>query len=137
MKIVLDVNVLLSALIKDSTTRNIIVKSDLDFYFPEPSLNKIRKYQNYIIEKSGLSETEYFLVLQKLFNFIKLVSKEQIIENWKEAKRIMEHIDSEDVVFIATALGLENSIIWSNDEHFQNQKEIKIWKTKDLVDLVF
>lgn len=60
MRLVLDVNVLISALIRDSTTRNIIINSEFDFYFPEPSLNKIRKYQAYIIGKSGLSEIELF-----------------------------------------------------------------------------
>ena len=37
MKVILDVNVILSALIRDSTTRKIILNSEFDFYFPEPS----------------------------------------------------------------------------------------------------
>lgn len=44
MIIVVDVNVLLSALIKDSTTRELIIKSGQEFCFPEPALQKIRIY---------------------------------------------------------------------------------------------
>ena len=90
MRIVLDVNVLLSALIRDSTTRNIIINSEFDFCFPEPSLHKIRKYQEYIIKKSGLSEIEYFIVWENLLKFIKIIPAEDIIGHWYEAKEIME-----------------------------------------------
>jgi len=44
MIVIVDVNVILSALIKDSTTREIILKTEQDFCFPEPSLHTIRKY---------------------------------------------------------------------------------------------
>ena len=53
MMIVIDVNVILSALIKDSTTRAILIKSGQEFCFPEISLQKIRKYQDLILKKSG------------------------------------------------------------------------------------
>ena len=71
MKIILDVNVILSALIRDSTTRKIILNSEFDFYFPEPSLHKIRKYKDYILEKSGLTEEEYNKIMATLFKYIK------------------------------------------------------------------
>ena len=111
MKIVMDVNVFLSALIKDSTTRKIIINSSLEFYFPEHSMHKIRKYQNYVLEKSGLGESEYLEILSKLLMYIKLVPAEELAKSWNDAKKIMEHIDSEDVIFIASALSIQNSVI--------------------------
>jgi len=133
MKIILDVNVILSALIRDSTTRKIILNSQFDFYFPEPSLHKIRKYKDYILEKSGLSEEEYNKIMEILFKYLKLVPTEEIVKNWDEAKKIMEHIDPEDVVFIATALGIHDSVIWSDDRHFEKQDKIKTLKTEDVI----
>ena len=133
MKVILDVNVILSALIRDSTTRKIILNSEFDLYFPEPSLHKIRKYKSYILEKSGLSEEEYDKILAILFKYIKLVPTEEIEKNWHEAKKIMEHIDSEDVIFIATALSLPDSVIWSDDRHFEKQDRVKIFKSKDII----
>src|SRR3989338_1005062 len=133
MKIILDVNVILSALIRDSTTRKIILNSQFDFYFPEPSLHKIRKYKSYILEKSGLSEEGYHKIIATLFKYIKLVTTEEINKNWDEAKKIMEHIDKEDVVFIATALSIEDSVIWSDDRHFEKQDKVKVLKTEDMI----
>ena len=131
MKVITDVNVILSALIRDSTTRKIILNSEFDFHFPEPSLHKIRKYKDYILEKSGLTEEEYNKLMATLFKYIKLVPSEEIEKNWDEAKKIMEHIDPEDVVFIATALSITDSAIWSDDRHFEKQDKVKVLKTKN------
>ena len=133
MKIVVDVNIILSALIRDSITRKIILNSLFEFYFPEPSLHKIRKYKNYILEKSGLADDGYGKLMETLFKYIRLVPTEEIEKNWDEAKKIMEHIDEEDVVFIATALSLKDSIIWSDDRHFERQDKVKVLKTADMV----
>ena len=136
MIIVIDVNPLMSALIKDSAVRRVIANSDLEFCFPEPALQKIRKYKDYILEKSGLSELEYLVILYTLLRFIRIIPLEEIINNWNEAKKIMERIDPEDVVFIATALSQEDVFIWSDDKHFEKQDKVKIWKTKDLLDYI-
>ncbi len=137
MKIVIDVNRILSALIRDSSTRKIILNSEFDFYFPEPSLHKIRKYKSYIFKKSGLTEEEYDKIIVTLFKYIKLVPTEEIEKNWNEAKKIMEHIDPEDVVFIATALSISDLVIWSDDRHFEKQDKIKVLNTKEVVKLFF
>ena len=133
MKIILDVNVILSALIRDSTTRKIILNSEFDLYFPEPSIHKIRKYKDYILEKSGLTKEESDKIMATLFKYIKLVPTEEIEKNWNEAKEIMEHIDKEDVVLIATALSISDSVIWSDDRHFEKQDKVKVLKTKQMV----
>ena len=137
MIIVVDVNILISALIKDSAIREIIVKSEQDFCFPEPSMQKIRKYKPLIIEKSGMSEESINKVLEILFQFVRIIPVEELKSYWLEAKRIMEHIDPEDVTFIATALSQEEAIIWSDDKHFERQNELLILKTKNMVDLFY
>ncbi len=56
MKIVIDTNKLMSALIKDSLTRTIITTSGWSFYYPNISFQEIEKYKNVILEKSEMSE---------------------------------------------------------------------------------
>ncbi len=136
MKIIVDVNVLLSALIRDSTTRKIILQSDFDFYFPEPSMHKIRKYEAYILQKSGLSEKEYNILVARLFRYITLVPVEKVKSSWSDAVQVMGRIDEEDVVFIAVAMLVDDSIIWSDDKDFDRQKRIKVLKTADMVKFV-
>lgn len=135
MKIVVDVNIVLSALIRDSSTRKLILETRQELYFPEPSLHKLRKYQDYVIGKAGLNEKEYIRLLAILFRHIKVLPTEEIKENWDNAKEIMEHIDQEDVVFIAAALSLDNSVIWSEDKDFERQTTVQILKTGDIINL--
>ena len=137
MEIVLDVNSFISALIKDSLSRKIIKNSGLNFYFPERAFKKIIKYKDYILEKSGLSEEEFVIVVSVLFNYLQIVSDEDLEKYMTKAKKVFEKIDEEDVLFVACALYLkgkdENAAIWSDDRHFDKQSIVPILKTKDLL----
>lgn len=135
MIIVIDSNVLISALIRDSLTRRIIIGSGMNFVFPEISLNEIRKHEKLIREKSGLTENELDRLLVRILDYIVLVPIEVIKEHLSEAKSIMLDIDPKDVVFIAAALSFEDSIIWSDDKDFDEQDRIKVVKTKHFAKL--
>ncbi|HIG93742.1 MAG: Nucleotide-binding protein, PIN protein [archaeon GW2011_AR9] len=135
MIIIIDVNVFLSALIKDSTTREIILTYEQEFCFPEKSLQKIRKYKKLIQQKSGLSDLEFLKLFHTLLKFIRIIPDEELLAYWDEAKLIMEHIDPEDVTFIAAALSQEGAIIWSDDRHFEKQDKVITLKTKYLIHL--
>ena len=135
MNIIIDVNIILSALLKDSTSRKIILQASAKFYFPEDSLQKIRKYQEYILEKSQLGQEDFHFLLAGLFQPIHILTHEQIMENWEEAKNIMEKIDEEDVIFIAAAIYIKDSFIWSEDKHFEKQNSVKVLKTKEILSL--
>lgn len=41
-------------------------------------------------------------------------------------------MDKEDIPFVACAL-VFNCPIWSDDQHFQKQKKIKIYTTKEII----
>ena len=133
MIIITDVNIILSALIKNSSIRKIITTFEQDFCFPEISLHKIRKYKELILEKSGLSEEEFQVLFNKLFTFIRIIPNEELKQYWDEARTIMEHIDPEDVTCIAAALSQGDALIWSEDKHFDHQEEIIVLKTKDII----
>ena len=133
MKVILDTNILISALIKDSITRKIIFESGLNFYYPEVSLNELHKHTNLILKKSNMGKEDLDLLLNRLFNYIRLIPKHRIVNCLNEANTLLRHIDSDDVVFIAAAL-ISNAAIWSDDKHFQKQKRIKIFTTKDMIE---
>ena len=132
---VIDSNILISALIRDSVTRKIIIESGWIFYYPEISFHEIRKHKNLIIEKSKMNEDEYSQILECLLKHIVLVPEEQFLHNLEEAKEILGKIDANDVVFLASAMGINNSKIWSNDFHFQMQNKIKASKTEEIIKL--
>ena len=85
------------------------------------------------MEKSGLTDAEYGEVVATLFKYVRLIPVEEIRKNWDKAKEIMERIDEEDVVFIAVALSIADSAIWSNDKDFEKQDKIKVLKTVNVL----
>ena len=94
MKFVIDTNILLSALIKDSATRMIILDSNWVFYYPEISLQEVRRYKETVVKKSGLTEQEYQAILNRLLRNMSLVSKErikpedQLLQTFEEFKKL-------------------------------------------------
>ncbi len=86
---------------------------------------------------------DYFLIMYRLFDLILKKIKEKLVmlddnlikTRWDEAKGIMDKIDPDDTPFIGAALAA-NADIWSDDQHYQKQGRIKVWKTADLVSLL-
>ena len=136
MIVVIDTNVLISALIRDSATRRIIINSGMEFYYPEASLHELRKYKSLILDKSGLSEIEYEKIMNNLFGYITLIPTEKLNEHSEEARKIIGKIDPDDVVFIAAAICYEDPVIWSDDRHFDKQGRVKVLKTSDMIKIL-
>ena len=70
MYVVLDTNVLFSALIKDSITRKLILDYDEVFLFPDYIFDELEKHKDEIVQKSMMSTTQFDdllgLVLKKV-----------------------------------------------------------------------
>ena len=136
MKFVIDTNIFLSALIKDGLTREIIINSPFKLFIPEQELIEIKRYEELIINKSGINKGDLRDLIRKLLRYITIIRNDQIIKYKCKAEEIIGNIDEDDVPFIAAALSL-NSSIWSEDKHFQRQKEIKTLTTKEILRLYY
>ncbi|MBS3083388.1 hypothetical protein J4423_01140 [Candidatus Pacearchaeota archaeon] len=135
MRLVIDTNILISALIRDSITRQIILKSGWRFLYPKISLNEIEKYKTYIMGKAGLSNQEFDELFNIIISYVSLLEESNYQNKLDEAEIIMKHIDEKDVVFIASALASANDGIWTDDGDFDKQNHVKIWKTGQVVNL--
>jgi predicted nucleic acid-binding protein len=133
MKVVLDTNILISALIRKSTTRRLIVELDDELFYPSSGLKEIHRHKELIQRKSGLSEKEFNSILDILFGYIELVPTKVLQSSIEEAKKVMLPIDEKDVVFLATALALENAMIWSDNKHFKHQNKAKVKTTQEML----
>ncbi len=136
MKLIIDTNILISSLLKDSTTREILLNESLNFYLPEIVLSEVNKYLPYIIQKSELSEEEIKKLLNTLLENLILVPIDEYEKKMDEGMKIIGNIDEKDIQFIALALSIENDGIWSNDKHFEKQKKIKVFKAVDILKLL-
>ncbi len=134
MNIVIDTNIFISALIKEGFIRKILVNSKHNFLFPEYEFIEIKNNKDEIIRKSGLSEIELINLMGQLLKYVKIVRNSRIIQYRTKAREIMSNIDEDDAIFVAVALAF-NCPIWSEDKHFQKQKEIKIFTTKEIIEI--
>jgi len=131
MRFVIDTNILIFALIKDSFTRHVLLYSGFDFYYPEVSFREIEKHKNLVLKKSGLGEEKFDCLISVLFKKIKIVPTKFFENELKKASGVMKKIDIDDAVFVALALALE-VYIWSDDYHFDLQKTVKNFKTREI-----
>jgi len=132
MKLVLDSNIIFSALIKKSTTRNIILSDVFELHAPEYIFSEITKHKELMLRKSKTNEEELDALLLLLQKHIRLVPKEKYNEKMALAEDILKDIDITDSPFLALALAL-NCSIWSNDWHFKQQNKAEVYTTKELI----
>jgi predicted nucleic acid-binding protein len=66
MRLVLDTNILIAALIKDSITRRILLLPDLEFLLPAFALDELAKHRGKIVRFARLKGDELDLLLTLL-----------------------------------------------------------------------
>mgnify|MGYP001611966658 CR=1 FL=1 len=102
---------------------------------PEYFFQEVRKHEEEILLKSGLTKDDYYKLLYNLLQYILIVPNEIIIPFKKLALEIIKDIDIDDTLFIACALAFPDSIIWSEDKKLKKQNKIKVLNTKDIIAL--
>ncbi len=133
MKIVIDTNIIIAAMIKDSMTRKIILSQKFIFITPDYTLEEIQKYKEHILEKAGMSDQDFEIILSIIFERVKIVNKEEYQNQIEVSKSILT--DIKDAPFIALAISSKVDAIRTEDKHFLNQKKVNVFKTEDMIKL--
>ena len=136
MKLIVDTNIILKALIKDSKVRAILLNPNHQFYLPEYAIEEIEEHMPLLVEKTGLSEEEIKLALNILLTNIQVLPSEEVLEKWSEAKEIMGTIDEDDTPFLAASLTIACDGIWSDDKDLKRQRRVKVWNTREIIRLI-
>jgi len=133
VKLVVDANILISALISDATTRTLLVTLDNQLLAPAQLREEVEGHADLIQDKSGLSAEEVTRSIDRLFDYIEVVPRSDIEPCLDRANRTLGDTDEDDVVFLATALA-EDAAIWSDDTDFQEQDLVPVYTTSGIVD---
>ncbi len=107
MKLVLDSNIIFSALIKKSTTRNIILSDVFELHAPEYIFSEITKHKEHLLKKSKMNEGDFDALLLLLQKHIQLMPKEKYNENMALAEDILKDIDIYRFAFFGSGIGFE------------------------------
>ena len=133
MKVVIDSNRAIAALIKDSTTREILFNSIFEFVAPSHITIEINTYKNAIIQKIGIAENEFDILLSLIFQHIIIIPQK---EYDKLITKLTDEIkDPKDVPYIAACIAAKAEGIWTHDPHFMNQKKVKVFTNIDMIKL--
>ncbi len=114
MKIVLDSNILFSALISGKELYIDIFKA-LQIYVPDFIFREISKYEDRIIKKTKV-EKQFVFFVRELFSEITVIPKLGILqENYKKALSLCADIDPKDTAYLALSIELDIPL-WTNDK---------------------
>ena len=133
MRLILDSNIIFSALIRNGISQEIILNKNFDFFAPAFTLSEIDKYASEICKKSKMNENQLQILLNKLFCYITIINPAVYAKFFNEASILI--MDKKDIPFLACALAL-NCPIWSEDKEFKKQQKVKIYTTRELLDLL-
>ncbi len=131
IQVVIDTNILISALIKDDSATSKIIKSGIfEIYYPEDGMFELEKYRGYIIKKrkKALQRKSFDYALSFLLESIIVVPSLLYEDKIRRAYEIMKNIDEKDTPFLALALKLQCPI-WSNDDDFKKQNLVEVCRT--------
>lgn len=129
MDLVIDANILFSALIKDSFAYNLLFSGSIHLFTPEYIFTELEKHKEEILKKTKRTEEEFFRLLEILKRRIDIVPLEELVPYVKDAEKLTP--DPDDMAYFALALKL-NCAIWSNDKKLKEQNKIRVYNTHEL-----
>lgn len=140
MRLVVDTNIIFSALLKkNSRELDIIMRDDVEAFIPKFLMIEIFKHKERIIKISKLSEDDVLESLYLILKYCTILNDKDIPEEiLNQSYQYVKEIDPKDVVFVAAALTLD-APLWSGDKKLMNglkEKNINIFvQTKDLIEI--
>ncbi len=134
MKIVIDSNRVIAALIQNSTTREILFDKTFEFFAPEYIKDEIEKYRKEIIGKACISEEEFEVLLSLIFEHITIIPKTEY-QNLVNGLRDITK-DTKDIAYFAVCIFVKADGIWTHDLHFREQKRFKIFMNIDMLKFI-
>ncbi|MFH1107105.1 MAG: PIN domain-containing protein [Candidatus Micrarchaeota archaeon] len=133
MRIVVDANIFVSALLKDSVTRRLLKHPFLEFYTVDFVRTEFDEHLNEFCERSGLSKPELTTLINGLMKGVRIVATSEFKHQINAASKLIDDVD--DVPYLALALALgKDAVIWSNDTAFGKQKAVKVFTTKGMLE---
>jgi predicted nucleic acid-binding protein len=118
MDVVVDANIVFSALIKRSYTLDLMFFNELRLFSPEFLIEELLEHKDEIISKSGLTSLEYEKYLEIILRRIRIVPTVELLPYIDTARKIC--LDTDDVDYVALSLML-NIPIWTNDKKVPNK----------------
>ena len=133
MLVVIDANVICSALLAKGKTADIIFSGKIEPIAPELLFVELEKHKNELLNKSKLSKEDFNILLSLLKNKIRIVSSDEFKEYLSKAN-ILLNGHEKDTEYVALALKY-NCPLWSKEKLLKKLKDIKVLDANEIMDL--
>ena len=130
MDFILDANIFFAALIKESTTSDLLAREEFHLFAPEFLLEEFRKYESEILEKTSRDSQDFQRYFETLTRKITFIPLEELVSYVDKAKELSP--DPKDYLYFAMALK-SHAKIWSNDKSLRNQDQIPVLSTAEII----
>ena len=131
MKILIDTNRIVAALIKEGTTRRILLDDFFEFVTPDYTLEELKEHRDELKRKIKLTNEEFDLLLALLFGRITIIKKSEFKTFLDKCKN--EISDPDDIPHLAACLATKAEGIWAHDPHFKEQNKVKGFTNIDML----
>jgi predicted nucleic acid-binding protein len=134
LRIVIDTNILIGALVRDSSFKARLLKDRrFLFFFPDYGLLEIEKFREYICSKRRRESTapSFDYAIKYLLESVTVIPRQLYQDQIPCAYSVMEAIDPKDTPFLALALHLECPL-WSDDAHLKRQTHVPCYSTSEI-----
>ena len=129
MKVVVDANILVSALLKKGLTRQGWFDLTLDLVAPAFIIREFLKHKAELRRRYGGSAEEFDGLVSRLLSHVRLVD-DAALQLYKSAAMSLS-ADPDDWLYLACALS-EGAAIWSHDKDFGGQRRVRVVSTAEL-----
>jgi len=130
---VLDANVLIAALLRDSTTRKLIAMGGIDLHAPAYLFEETQEHFGELLDRSGISASALAEVFRILRGYITEHPVEVYEGHLERAMEILGDSDPRDAPYVALALAIEADALWTEDRGLRNLSGVRTLRTHELV----
>lgn len=136
MKIVVDANIIIAALAKESITRELLLYPLLKYYSPDFALLELEKHKDEVITKMHAGKASYAKTIRLILSNVSLVSKMSYTKEIAKAAKVIGSIDKDDIPYVALSLRLKAHGIWTYDSDFKKQNSVRALSTREIIEIL-
>ena len=135
MRLAVDANILVAALLKNATTRQILLEDDLEFFAPEYLVVEIKNALRNpkIRRRIPLNDKDLSDLSSAILSRIIFIPEKIFLPFIKRSLPLVTH--AEDAPYVALGLALKIPL-WSNDSALKEQRKAVIYTTSELIELL-
>jgi len=136
LRVVVDANIVIAGVLRNSTARRIVMDPRLRLWAPSLLMEETGKHVGEISRRAGIPLEETRHVLDSILELVIFVEREALESQWEEAERLLTSRDPSDAPYVAVALAFELDGVWSDDPDIRVQGRVRTYTTPELVRLL-